>query len=323
MSAWLLALCSGLAWGHSMWPAALTLIEAPGGLVTVRWEVPLRAGRPLPLQTVLPEHCTPTDTPWIRQSTDTRRVERQLDCGAQGLAGHTVGVDGLARTQGDALVVIEHADGRTTSQMLQASASTLVVPAAGAQARWPSRYLAIGVEHIWGGADHLLFVLGLVAITGRRWQLLLKTITAFTVAHSATLGLSATGWICVPRASVEAVIALSILLLAVEGTRATPTSLTARRPWAVAGACGLIHGLGFAGALSEIGLPDDQLLLALLSFNLGVEAGQLVVVGVALAAVALAGRAHLPDPARKLPIYLVGSLSALWVLQRTHSIFTG
>ncbi|MFT4622724.1 MAG: hypothetical protein ACI8PZ_001380 [Myxococcota bacterium] len=308
------------AWGHSMWPASLTLVEAPGGLVSVSWEVPVRGGRPLPIHPVLPAHCEPTGAPWFSQNSTVRQVERQVDCGEQGIEGAQIGVEGLARTQSDVLLVIEHADGRTTSDVLRFDHSSMVVPRPGAEVPTAGRYFAIGVEHIGSGVDHVLFVIGLVLIAGVRWSLLLKTVTAFTVAHSATLALSTLGWVRFPSASVEAVIALSILLLAVEATRPREASLTARYPWAVAGGCGLIHGLGFAGALAKLGLPQGHVPLALLNFNLGVEAGQLVVVAGALVALAIARRLQLPTAVRLVPVYVVGSVAAYWFIQRAVSI---
>lgn len=315
-------LWSGAAWGHAMWPASWHLVERADGGVSSRWEVPLRGGQPLPLSTALPERCRPVGAPWIAQDETTRRVEQDLDCGEEGLDGARIGVDGLASTQGDALVVIAHADGRTTSRMLRMETPSLVVPGPGAPAPAAAEYFPIGVEHIWTGFDHVLFVVGLVLVAGARAEVLLGTVTAFTLTHSVTLALSALGFLRFPRASVEAVIALSILLLAVEVTRDRERSWTVRFPWAVAGSCGLIHGLGFAGALASLGLPEGRIPLALLNFNLGVEAGQLVVVAASLAALLAARRLRVAVGVRQIAAYAMGSLSAFWFLQRAASIFT-
>jgi hypothetical protein len=180
-------------------------------------------------------------------------------------------------------------------------------------------YLRLGVEHILFGIDHLLFVLGLILLVGGLGPLM-KTITAFTLAHSITLGLATLGVVRIPQAPVEAVIALSIVFLAAELVRQGrgETGLTARRPWLVAFAFGLLHGLGFAGALSDVGLPPGDVPSALLLFNVGVEAGQLAFVVAALALVRAVQ--SLPAPAwRRLEgvsAYAIGSLAAFWVMQR-------
>lgn len=186
------------------------------------------------------------------------------------------------------------------------------------------RFTRIGFEHILGGMDHLLFVAGLMLIVRSRKQLFL-TITAFTLAHSLTLGLATLGYIQVPRAAVEAIIALSILLLAVESISARDgkTGLTSRYPWLVSGGFGLIHGMGFAGALGELGLPGNEIALPLLFFNIGVEAGQLLFVAVWLA-IAWTMKTGRITPTRRLALvghYALGILSAVWFLERTLAIF--
>ena len=183
-------------------------------------------------------------------------------------------------------------------------------------------YFMLGVEHILFGIDHLLFVLALVLIV-RGVGLLVKTITAFTVAHSITLALATLGVVHVPSAPVEAVIALSIVFVASEilRSRRGERGLTERAPWLVAGTFGLLHGFGFAGALSEVGLPANDIPLALLFFNLGVEAGQLAFVVVALGVIALLRRIRLPEWAPILPPYAIGSVAMFWVIERTAAIW--
>lgn len=318
---WLLAAwAGGVGHAHAMWPASLRLVEGVGGGVHSRWEVPLRAGQPLPLTVVFPAHCAQDGPATVSRGARTHRIDQVFDCGAAGLTGHTLRIDGFGQTQADALVVIQHADGRTTSALLRAQASTLAVPAPGAPAPSASRYLSIGVEHILGGVDHLFFVIGLVLVAGRRWGVLLKTVTAFTLTHSITLALSTLGIVRFPTASVEAVIALSILLLAVEVSRDRSRSWTLRAPWAVAGVSGLVHGMGFAGALTRIGLPEQQVPLALLNFNVGVEAGQLGVVALAVLCLTVARRLALPPLVRRLPVWVMGSWAAFWLFERTSDI---
>jgi len=185
-------------------------------------------------------------------------------------------------------------------------------------------YLRLGVDHILTGFDHLLFVLGLVLlVSGRR--LLLYTITSFTLGHSVTLSLAALGFVRFPSAPIEVVIAATIAILAAElarGAQAGPTPMR-RFPWVMAFVFGLLHGLGFAGALAEIGLPDGEIPLALLSFNLGIEAGQLVFVVAVLAARALARPAidRAPIWLLRVPAYGMGGLAVFWVLDRTAALF--
>lgn len=186
------------------------------------------------------------------------------------------------------------------------------------------RYTVLGVEHILAGIDHLLFVLGLLMLVSGPWMLV-KTITAFTVAHSLTLALATLGFVNMPSAPVEAAIALSIVFLAVEivnGYRGR-LSLTHRKPWLVAFGFGLLHGLGFAGALSEIGLPPQEVPLALLFFNIGVELGQLMFVGLALAGLRFWDRLAVPTPrwAVLVPAYALGVISTYWFFERSGTIF--
>jgi hypothetical protein len=190
------------------------------------------------------------------------------------------------------------------------------------------RYTLLGIEHILVGIDHLLFVLALLFVVGGGWRLV-KTITAFTVAHSITLGLATLGYISMPSAPVEAAIALSIVFLCVEiiHTQQGRKGLAFSYPWVVAFAFGLLHGLGFAGALSEIGLPPSEIPLALLFFNIGVELGQLLFVFGVLAAMALLrnGAKILPSSvafqrAERAMVYVIGVLSSYWLIERSMGI---
>lgn len=229
------------------------------------------------------------------------------------------------------LVVAKWRDGSTARQFFMSGAEGIVVEMAmlragsgsvGATAR---RYTLLGLEHILGGIDHLLFVAGLLLLV-RGTRRLLLTITAFTLAHSLTLALSVLGWVSLPQPPVEAVIALSILLLAVENVhlRRGSAGLAARRPWAVSFLFGLVHGLGFAGALGQLGLPPAEVPSALLFFNVGVEVGQLLFVAVWLCLAWLVRRISKERPSSPLalvPHYLLGTVSAFWFLERTVSMF--
>lgn len=306
---------AGAAGAHETLPASLTLQERGPGLWDIALRIPATQGQPPTLRPLLPAHCAALPDPAERLLPAARQLDwRGLVCALA--PGDTLAVDGLAATQIDLLLRIVHADGRVLSQLLSPRAPAWVLPAT-AQAAPPARtYFGLGVEHILGGTDHLLFVLAL-ALLVRRMQPLLRTVTAFTLAHSLTLAAAALGYVQVPGPPVEAAIALSIVFVARELLRPAP-GLAARRPWLVALAFGLLHGFGFAGALAELGLPADEIPLALALFNLGVEAGQLLF----LAAVLLGWRAlsrwrkTWPDWAKRVPAYALGAVSSGWLLQR-------
>jgi hydrogenase/urease accessory protein HupE len=220
-------------------------------------------------------------------------------------------------------VRVEFADGREWVERLTPGASRATIPAI--QGGWAvaATYLKLGIEHILLGVDHLLFVLALILIAPNTRQLVMA-ITAFTVAHSITLASATLGFVNVPPPPVEAAIALSIALVALEIVRAREgkAGIAVHAPWVVAFAFGLLHGLGFAGALSEVGLPAGHIPAALLFFNVGVEIGQLVFVAVVLGLAAFFGLARRPLPrwASLTPAYLIGSLAMFWVIQRV-SVF--
>jgi len=235
------------------------------------------------------------------------------------LTGQTIHIDGLRSMMTDVLVRIERADGSTQVSRLDGEAPSLLVTDSPALWQVAATYFSLGVEHILLGVDHLLFVLALMMLVKGRRRLL-WTITAFTVAHSLTLAAATLGWVDVSIAPAEAVIALSIVFVAAEivhGLRGRE-GITARAPWVVAFVFGLLHGLGFASALNEIGLPSNAIPLALLLFNVGVEAGQLLFVGGVLAlALALRRVEPLrPERFRAVTAYGIGAVAAYWTLER-------
>ncbi|MFT5683601.1 MAG: hypothetical protein ACI8RZ_004533 [Myxococcota bacterium] len=318
-------LVSTTADAHQLWPSYLHLSQTDAHRVSVFWKVPVKAGTPLAIQPVLPAHCTELTPPMPISDGRSVRSSWQVDCGELGLLEQEIRIDGLAAIGSDVVVRLEDSSGRVSQGIVHPDTGTirLTDDDAGSIALW--RYLPIGMEHILLGADHLLFVLGLLLVIRLNWRQLLRTLTAFTLAHSLTLGLAVLGFVQFPQRAVEAIIALSIVFLAVEIARgATPeVSLTARRPGLVAGGCGLIHGLGFAGALSEIGLPADAVPGALLLFNLGVEAGQLLFVAAVGAVFLLLRRLPVPSqPLRLAASYLLGTTAAFWFLQRTLAILS-
>jgi hydrogenase/urease accessory protein HupE len=236
-----------------------------------------------------------------------------------GLDGTSVRVAGLQATLTDVLVRLERSDGTTQTMRVTPASPEFVIEAT--PGRWDvtRTYLRLGIDHILSGIDHLLFVLALLLLVGgvRR---MFWTITAFTAAHSLTLAAATLGWVHVPSPPVEASIALSIVFLASEilRARAGRPGLTSRAPWIVAFVFGLLHGLGFAGALSEIGLPQNAIPLALFFFNVGVEAGQLLFIATVLAVFAVLKR--MPLPRREWPVrfstYAIGTVAAYWTIER-------
>lgn len=320
---------TAVAHAHPLRFGVLHLDEHRDGTVDVSFRFSGSEERPTGATMRLPERCRSLG-PELRAPLaygETRRVT--VDCSERGLSGATVGISGMHDPAVHAAVRIDRPDGRPVTTTLSADAPTFVVPEAGARpASSPlAEHVALGVRHILEGMDHLLFVLGLLLLVGLRWKLV-GTLTAFTVGHSVTLALATLGYAEVPQAPVEAAIALSILLLAVElarelraGEAPPDPTLTGRRPGLVAGLFGLLHGLGFAGALTEAGLGDD-LVRSLLGFNLGVELGQLLFVGVVLGGMDAARRLRLEPRrwGRHAAIYGLGVLGAFFFLARVTQL---
>jgi hydrogenase/urease accessory protein HupE len=290
----------------------LSLEERDPGRFAVQWRAPFDGRRQelMQIRPAFPEHC---------------RLERSsLDCGARGLEGAIV-LWGLEQRPVDVVVRVRWRNGATRTAVLHGDENQLLVEATPATSSGTAQtlgtYMGLGVEHILLGWDHLAFVLGLVILVGLRRRLL-WTITGFTIAHSITLACSVLGVLALPQAPVEAVIALSIVLLAVEIAHDTD-SLTRRVPGTVACGFGLVHGFGFSGALAEIGLPPDQVPLALLGFNLGVELGQGLAILTAFAAWRLGG-ARLHGPRLTMTAaYVMGSFGAFWAFARVIGFWRG
>ncbi len=303
---------------HEVRPAYLELREEMPNEFSVLLKTPMRGDARLALAAVFSgkvENITPT----ISRPTGDAMVQTWRMQMIEPLTGQTILIDGLRSTMTDALVRVEFADGGAWVARLTPGAPEATIPVALTRGMVAATYLKLGIEHILLGFDHLLFVLSLLIITKGSWRLV-KTVTAFTVAHSITLALATLGFVHVPSPPVEAVIALSIAFVAVEivHVRQGHRSLSARAPWLVAFAFGLLHGFGFAGSLSAIGLPAGQIPLALLFFNVGVEIGQLLFVGAVLALVALIRSAKRPLPAwlELVPPYAIGTIAMFWVIER-------
>ena len=314
----LIAGLSGTAVAHELRPGFLEIRQTAPETYDVRFKVPARGDLRFGLYVRFPEACSNAKEPRSERA-GAAIVERFVIVCPGGIEGREISIDGLAATFTDVVTRVALSDGSVQADRLtpdRPSFSVLVAPT-WIDTAWT--YFRLGVEHILLGIDHLLFVLALLLLVRDPWMLV-KVITAFTVAHSITLALAALGWGQIPQAPVEAVIALSIMFVAAETLRQNrqATDLTVRAPWVIAFAFGLLHGLGFGGALREIGLPQTDVPLALVSFNLGVEAGQLLFVFAVLALKAIVDRAlaiKLPW-ARTLTGYGIGSLAAMWFVQR-------
>ena len=314
---------------HEVRPAYLQVTEVSGGHFEVLWKQPILPDadpglvRRLPIAPRFPAHCQETDRQ-LPDLTASALIERwTLSCGNAGLIGAEVSIDGLPRTLTDVLLRVRLVDGTAADHLLRSEAPRVVLsPESGGGAAVPT-YLVLGIEHLLFGFDHILFVVGLLFFVHRALQLV-QVVTAFTVAHSITLALSTLGLVTLSQRPVEAVIALSILFLAVELCRDARSgqSAMARSPWAIAFGFGLLHGFGFAGALAEIGLPESARAMALLLFNLGVEIGQLAIVGILLALLQVVRISRVPVPAfaARMPVWVMGTVSAYWFVERVLSM---
>jgi hydrogenase/urease accessory protein HupE len=318
----LLSLASSVS-AHEVRPAYLELTQSGAETYDVLWKVPARGeDQRLALYVEFPRgsvNITPPHRSLVNQAfTERWTLKRE-----GGLASKVVRIAGLEATLTDVLVRVQHLDGSTQVTRLTPAAPSFVIAAAPRAMEVAGTYLRLGVEHILLGIDHLLFVLALlILVEGTRR--LVATITAFTLAHSLTLAGATLGFVHVPGPPVEAAIALSIMFVAAEIIRGRhgTVGLTRRFPWIVAFTFGLLHGFGFAGALSEVGLPHAAIPIALLCFNVGVELGQLLFIGSVLGALAVAGwiarrvGIALPGWGWRVPPYAIGAVAAFWLVQR-------
>lgn len=311
-------LASTAAVAHEVRPGLLELREQGDGSYSMLWKQPSGGEVEIRIAPVFPESCVLVTRDRQQVAPGALISRGSLRC-RDGLAGQGIAIAGLETTITDVLVRVHHADGRLESHMLKPASPSVTLGAVTTGAQLAGAYFRLGFEHILLGVDHLLFVLGLMLIVADRW-VLVKTITAFTVAHSITLAIATLGYASAPAVPLNLLIALSILFLGPEIVRAWRggTSLTIRHPWVVAFAFGLLHGFGFASGLSTTGLPQAEIPFALLWFNLGVEAGQLAFVLLVLALVRAFAvlETRWPRPVELLPAYVVGSLGAYWTLQR-------
>ena len=313
-------------YAHEIRPALLNITEQKPGWFEVTWKVPMRGGSALAIKPVFPSSLVPYGPPSSHTvpGANIQYATYQIQEGS--LAGETITIDGLTALQIDVMVKIKFADGSSHSTILRPSAPSFEVPSPETKAKIAWIYLRLGVEHILQGIDHLLFVLGLLLIVGSRYTLI-KTITAFTIAHSITLAIATLGYASAPVPPLNAAIALSILFLGPEIVRVWrgQTSFTIRHPWVVAFAFGLLHGFGFASGLTTIGLARAEIPVALLLFNVGVEIGQLffVLIIVLLERSFRILEIRWPRWAQAMPAYTVGGLGAFWTIQRVAIMVGG
>ena len=303
---------------HEVRPGYLEITETAPERYQVLWKIPMKGDAVLRMTPVFPETCTEQTPPSSRKVAAAMVKQWSIVC-AGGLKDVDIAIDGLQNTLTDVLARVTHAGGATQTVRLAPDNIRFTVSGIPSTLEVITTYLSLGIEHILLGIDHLLFVFALLLIV-QGWRRLIGTITAFTVAHSITLAAATLGYVNVPQAPVEAVIALSILFLATEiiHMQQGKIGLAQRYPWLVAFIFGLLHGFGFAGALSEIGLPQSDIPLALLFFNVGVEVGQLIFVATVLL-IGMVLKRLISQPMRwgeTVITYMIGGIAAFWTIER-------
>jgi hydrogenase/urease accessory protein HupE len=313
-------ICSATAsFADEIRPGYLELKESSINIFSVLWKVPAKGDRKLSLHVKFPENCKDKTQP-NSQLVNGAYIQRWLVVCEGGLLEKTLSIRGLKSTNTDVLLRLEFIDGTSQSVLLTPTKETFNIPASATSLQIIGTYTWLGITHILMGVDHLLFVFALLLIVNGKRRLI-WTITAFTFAHSLTLAGATLGFVNVPQQPVEAVIALSILFLAIEIVHGQQgkTGAAARWPWLVAFVFGLLHGFGFAGALAEVGLPEQAIPLALVFFNVGVELGQLLFVATVLSLGYLLHKLKQPrllDWSETVAIYSIGGLSSFWLFER-------
>ena len=314
-------LCLVPAFAHEVRPIYLEIKQNNPSTYSFKLKVPAKGNFRMNIEVVLPKFCD-TAQNFTRQSLNDAFVDTwNIHCN-QSMEGKAILINGLQSSITDALVRIELLDGSAQTALLNSNNPQLTILKKPSLPQVIKTYFNLGVKHILFGFDHLLFILGLLLIVKGNWRIL-KTITAFTVAHSITLALAALGVVHIPVPPVEALISLSIAFVAYKAVKIKSNNLTDTQPWLVAFIFGLLHGLGFAGALSETGLPQGSIASALLFFNIGVEAGQLIFITTVLILLFALHRVflRLPQWSHKIPPYAIGSLAMFWTIERVVSFF--
>ncbi len=316
----------GIVRAHESQPGSLDLRQIAGDRYEVVWKAPIYYGRPHPARLELPASWQTVVGPTEQTLPDSIVSRRVVAVGERGVEGSVVSFPGLEGTITDVFVRLSRLDGTTMTAVVRPTAPRAALRGERSWRSTAAEFLSLGFHHILQGVDHLLFVLGLLLIVRGRWMLL-KTISAFTAAHSITLAIATLGYARAPLPPLNAAIALSILFLGPEIVRSGrgQTSLTIRYPWVVAFLFGLLHGFGFASGLSTTGMPKAEIPWALLWFNGGVELGQLAFVALALGLERSFRvlEVRWPRVVEALPGYAVGSLGAFWTIQRTWILVGG
>lgn len=302
---------------HEIRPAYLQVIQIDESSYEMYWKVPILGDLIPKINPIFPAgfELQMLNPP---QKTGGAIVYSYILTFRESLAGQTLYIEGLNKTLIDALLSVKYLNGETVSVLLQADKNSIVIPGESKLSDIITTYTVLGIEHILLGFDHLLFVLALILIVSSSWNVI-KTVTAFTLAHSITLSAAALGWMFIPGPPVEAVIALSIVFLALEilNTINGKPSLTSKQPWLVAFIFGLLHGFGFAGALNAIGLPQQHIPWALGFFNIGVEIGQIAFIAVILGLIKiLSFKKNWPLVLKRIPAYGIGSIASFWLIER-------
>ncbi|MEK9534268.1 MAG: HupE/UreJ family protein [Halieaceae bacterium] len=301
---------------HRFAPSLLEVTQLSEQTFSASWKTPIQQVSARPIEPHFPAACQVTsESPWVQEGTGML-MQTQYEC-PQGLIGETLSVSGLGENQSSALLRVRLTGGIFHQAVFTAAEPDFTVPEEGSAAVVAVDYSWLGAEHIWAGPDHLLFVMGLLLLVG--WnRRLIYTVTAFTLGHSVTLAMVTLGVFDYPVSLVGFMIALSIYVLAVELARGDKGGTLWRQPWWLAGGFGLLHGMGFAGALADTGLPQSNVPLALLFFNVGIELGQLAFIALLMLLAASGSRLFGPriGALRPLPVYVLGGLSAMWCIER-------
>jgi len=309
-----------IAEAHRFAPSALDVRALSNGEISVVWKTPVQATSNVPMLPVAPESCDViSETPWFPEGTG-KVLRQQWSCGGASLEGLVLSVSGLAANQSSAVVSVRPHPDVFFQEVLTVQNPEFLVPAQRSSLSTALHYLWLGAEHIAVGTDHLFFVAGLLLLVGWGRQLF-YTVTAFTVGHSVTLALVSLGIVANPESLIEWLIAVSIWVLALELSRPGRESRLWQRPWYLAGGFGLLHGMGFAGALAETGLPQLYLPTALLFFNLGIEVGQLAFIALLTGVGLVVTRFSWATWLSRAPVYILGAVSTFWVLDRTSALF--
>jgi hydrogenase/urease accessory protein HupE len=318
----MLVLCAGFfgsAVAHELQPGSLEVRQLTAERYEVIWRAPIYFKKPHPAKLQLPEHWQTVGEPTIKQLSDSALHRRVVSVPNGTIDGGTIRFIGLEATITDVFVRFIWLDGTNTTAIARPGHPFVEIIAERSAWQVAGDYTVLGVDHILSGFDHLTFVLALLLIVSGARRLLI-TVTSFTLAHSITLAAATLGVMSVPGPPVEATIALSILFLASELVKVNQgrPSLTAQFPWIVAFVFGLLHGFGFAGALSDVGLPQNEVPLALLMFNVGVELGQLMFIAATLVLMMALRKVRFEWPAwtRQLPAYSIGGIAAFWLIER-------